>query len=132
LRLDQDTPWTHPNQESTVTQQAKATMAKTKQIFPNMSKTPQESGSSFLPILSVSAEFFQVFTRSLKKPYSNFKEDNSKNFTKQRIGHSTPKFSSICHPKQRIPGKSKGNRAQLIGARTPIQTGSHQGLTSDS
>ncbi|HBP89988.1 MAG TPA: hypothetical protein DD706_20105 [Nitrospiraceae bacterium] len=50
-----------------MTQQAKAIMAKTKQIFPNMSKTPQDSGSSFLPILSVSAGFFQVFTRSLKK-----------------------------------------------------------------
>ncbi|GJL58357.1 MAG: hypothetical protein NPIRA03_12140 [Nitrospirales bacterium] len=57
MRLDQDTPWTHPNQERTVTKQAKAIMAKTKQIFPNMSKTPQDSGSSCLPILSVSAEF---------------------------------------------------------------------------
>ena len=49
LRCDQDMPYTQPNQESTATQQAKKTIAATKQIFPNMRKTPSGSGSSFLP-----------------------------------------------------------------------------------
>ena len=35
--------------------------------FPKHVEDPQDSGSSFLPLLSVSAGFLQVFTRCLKK-----------------------------------------------------------------
>jgi hypothetical protein len=56
-------------------------MAKTKQIFPTMSKTPQDSGSSFLPILYVSAGLLQVFTQSPKK-YPFLQESQFKGFYK--------------------------------------------------
>jgi hypothetical protein len=58
-------------------------MAKTKHIFPNISKIPQDSGSSFLPIYSCIGRVLTGLYSSPKKNIPSFKKNNPKNSTKQ-------------------------------------------------